>query len=138
MKALTVLYDELCPLCVRCRSWMLEQPSYLPLDFLPCGSEKAKERYGAVPWLGAELVVVSDEGDVWVGAAAFLMCLWALTGWREWSYRLSGPTLAPLAERFFHGISSRRRALGALFGPPACPVGGCRAEHHAAHAAPYR
>jgi predicted DCC family thiol-disulfide oxidoreductase YuxK len=138
MNRLTVLYDEFCPLCVRCRTWMLGQPSYVPLEFLPCGSERARMRYGSVPWLGAELVVVSDEGDVWVGAAAFLMCLWSLTGWREWSYRLSGPTLAPVAERFFHTVSARRGALGALVGPPACPSGGCRAEHHASHGVPYR
>lgn len=138
MNRLTILYDELCPLCVRCRVWMLGQESYLPLEFIPCGSERARLRYGSVPWLGAELVVVSDEGDIWVGAAAFLMCLWALPAWRPWSYRLSGPMLAPMAERFFHTVSNRRHAIGALLGPPSCPVGGCRADHHTARAAPFR
>jgi predicted DCC family thiol-disulfide oxidoreductase YuxK len=138
MKRMTVLYDEACPLCIRCRTWMLGQPSYVPLEFLPCGSDEARARYGSVPWLGADLVVVSDEGEVWAGAAAFLMCLWALPAWRAWSYRLSGPTLAPMAERFFHAVSERRRTIGAFLGPPSCPVGGCRAGRHAAHAVPYR
>jgi predicted DCC family thiol-disulfide oxidoreductase YuxK len=138
VKRLTVLFDEECPLCVRCRTWMLTQDSYLPIDFLACSSAEARRRYGSVPWLGAELVVVSDEGDVWVGAAAFLMCLWALVEWRQWSYRLSGPTLAPMAERFFRAVSGRRRLLGFVLGPPACPASGCRVPHHGSHGAPYR
>lgn len=131
MNTLTVLYDESCPLCVRCRNWMLSQPAYLPLELLPSGSAEAKRRYGAVPWLGAELCVVADTGEVWVGPAAFLMCLWALIEWRSWSYRLSGESLAPLAERFFHGISQKRRSIAALLGPEhVCEGGSCRASGH--------
>ena len=132
MNALTVLYDETCPLCVRCRDWMLSQPSYVPLELMPSHSEHARRRYGKVPWLGAELCVVSDVGEVWVGAAAFLMCLWALCEWRPWSYRLSGPSLAPLAERFFHGLSQNRKSIAAWLGPEhVCEGGTCRASAHA-------
>jgi hypothetical protein len=113
---------------------MEEQPSYVELVFMPCGSREARARYGRVPWLGEELVVVSDEGEVWAGPAAFLVCLWALRDWREWSHRLSGPTLAPLAERFFHAISTRRRRLAVWLGWQACPEGKCSARD----AGPYR
>jgi hypothetical protein len=68
--------------------------------------------------------VVSDRGEVWVGAAAFLVCLWALPAWRPWSYRLAAPAFAPLAERFFHLLSSRRRALAALLDHQ-CQEGAC-------------
>ena len=34
---LTVLYDETCPLCVRCRNWMLGQPAYVGRH---CGSHE--------------------------------------------------------------------------------------------------
>jgi predicted DCC family thiol-disulfide oxidoreductase YuxK len=133
---LTVLYDETCPLCVRCRNWMLGQPAYVEINFLACQSDEARRRFGDVPWLGEELVIVSDDGDVWAGPAAFLMCLWALRDWRDWSYTLSGPTLLPLAERFFHLISSRRRRIGALLGPNRCDKRGCR--HDAERLEPYR
>ena len=133
MKALLVLYDEHCALCVRCRDWLARQGSFVPLDFIACGSPVARERYGAVPWLGEELVVVSDEGDVWVGPSAFLVALWALRDWREWSYRLSGPELAPLAERFFHAISGNRKAIAALLKPDPCAGGTCKvpSQHRA-------
>ncbi len=115
MKRLTVLYDEKCPICVRCRDWLVLQPALLELEFLGCGTIEAQWRYGEVPWLREELVVVSDEGEVWVGPAAFIMALWALYDWREWSYRLSGTALAPLAERFFRMISKRRKRLADFF-----------------------
>lgn len=127
MKSLTVLYDETCALCVRCRDWLALQPAYVELEFVPCQSPVARARYGAVPWLGAEIVVVSDEGDVWAGPAAFIVALWTLRDWREWSYRISGPSFAPIAERFFHAISSRRRAIASFIAPDPCEGGTCPA-----------
>jgi predicted DCC family thiol-disulfide oxidoreductase YuxK len=123
---MTVLYDQACALCLRCRAWLEGQEQIVPLDFIASQSREAHERYGAVPWLGEELVVVSDEGEVWAGPAAFLMCLWALSRWREWSWRLSAPELAPLAERFFHALSSRRGKIAAMLREAPCQDGACR------------
>jgi predicted DCC family thiol-disulfide oxidoreductase YuxK len=124
-EALTVLYDPTCHLCLRCRQWMLGQDSYVKLTFLACTGEEARRWYGDIPWLQDELVVVGDGGEVWVGPAAFLVCLWALVDWREWSFRLAGPAFAPLAERFFLFLSSKRRAVAALFDHD-CEGGTCR------------
>jgi predicted DCC family thiol-disulfide oxidoreductase YuxK len=121
---LTVLYDPGCSLCRRCCNWMMHQASYVGLKFVSCNESEARARYGDLPWLGDELIVVGDRGEVWVGPAAFLTCLWALVDYREWSYRLAGPALAPLAERFFHAISDRRRAISALLGHE-CRDGSC-------------
>lgn len=131
MNRLTVLYDATCALCVRCRDFLAGAPTFVPLELLACRSAEARERYGAVPWLGEELVVVSDEGDVWAGAAAFLVCLWATREHREWSYRLAEPALAPLAERFFVALSARRARIAALLGRPRCDDhdGACRLPH---------
>jgi predicted DCC family thiol-disulfide oxidoreductase YuxK len=107
-QSLTVLYDERCRLCRRCRDWLLTQPCFLRVELLAAGSPGARARYGAVPWLGSELVAVDDRGRVWVGPAAFLTCLWATVRFRAWSYRLAGPSLAPLASHFFRLISKRR------------------------------
>jgi predicted DCC family thiol-disulfide oxidoreductase YuxK len=124
-RALTVLFDPTCALCQRCRAWMMGQPSYVRLVFLACTEAEARARFGEIPWLGDELVVVGDGGEVWVGPAAFLTCLWALVEWREWSYRLAGPAFAPLAERFFSFLSSRRRSLAAFL-DHGCRDGACR------------
>jgi predicted DCC family thiol-disulfide oxidoreductase YuxK len=124
--SLTVIYDEQCALCRRCRHWLEHERVYLPVHFLAAGSAVARERYRDLPWLGADLVVVTDTGDAWIGPAAFLVCLWATQDYRAWSYRMSGPTLAPLAERFFHLVSKQRGRIGRIVGDRDCPDGQCR------------
>ena len=108
---LTVLYDATCMFCRRCRSWLESQPTFVPLRFLACQSPEATARYGGLPWLAAELVVINEDGEAWIGPAAFLVCLWATRRYREWSVRLAEPTLAGMTERFFHAISSHRTGL---------------------------
>ncbi len=125
MRELTILYDAHCAFCVRCRDWLAAQDSFVPLRFVPCASEEAWSRYAQIPWLGNELVAVSDDGDVWIGPPAFLVALWALVKWREWSYRLSAPALAPFAERFLHLVSSNRASIASLLGPVRCEDGAC-------------
>src|SRR3954470_3035941 len=124
-RALTVLYDPACALCRRCRDWMLRQPAYVPLTFVGSTEAAARARFGDIPWLGDELVVVGDRGEVWAGPAAFLICLRALVEWRHGSYGLAGPPSAPLGERFFVALSSRRRALARFFDHE-CEGGACR------------
>ena len=107
---LTILYDERCAFCLRCRDWLGQQPCLVEVELLAAGSPTAHERYGAVPWLGSELVVADEEGNVWVGPAAFLMCLWATARYRPWAFLLSRPGWSKHAERFFAHVSKRRSA----------------------------
>jgi predicted DCC family thiol-disulfide oxidoreductase YuxK len=110
---LTIVYDERCAFCLRCRDWLATQPCLVEVQLLAAGSRAAQERFGAVPWLGRELIVVDDSGHVWVGPAAFLMCLWATARYRHYAYLFSRPRWAPHAERFFRHVSKRRDRWGA-------------------------
>jgi predicted DCC family thiol-disulfide oxidoreductase YuxK len=105
---ITVLYDERCTFCLRCRDWLAEQPCLLEVELLPAGSVIARDRYGAVPWLGRELVVVDDRGRAWVGPAAFVTCLWATARYRGLAYTLSRPSLSKHVRSFFMLVSRRR------------------------------
>jgi hypothetical protein len=58
-----------------------------------------------------QLLVISDDGGVYVGAAGWIMCLYALDDYRELSLRLAHPRLMPLAKRFCELISSNRLTL---------------------------
>jgi predicted DCC family thiol-disulfide oxidoreductase YuxK len=113
MKKLTVLYDAHCGFCVRCRWWLVAQPRYVAMEFFPCGSPEAAERFPGVIRLGEpeELIVVSDEGGVYRGTRAWIMCLWALKEYREWGMRLSHPALMPLARGAFALVSASRKKL---------------------------
>ena len=112
-RSFTVIYDDRCVLCRRCRDWLLTQPCMLPVQLVPAGAPEARDRYAAmVPWLGRELVVVDDSGRTWVGPAAFVTCLWATAKYRAISYSLAWPGWAPLAEKFFLFVSKRRDRFG--------------------------
>lgn len=118
-QSLTILFDESCALCRRCRDWLLTQPCLVPVQLLPAGSPAARSRYASLgPWLGKELVVVDDEGNAWVGPAAFVVCLWATARYRSVSYFLARPALAPFAERFFLFVSKRRDRFNRWAGEP--------------------
>lgn len=132
---LIVLYDERCALCARCRDWMLKQEAFVPLEFLGAHSRRAAELFGEIPWLGEELVVVGDSGEVWAGPAAFLVCLWALVDYREWSYRLAGETFSKVALRFFTSLSKERKWIAQWLQHPGCTDDRCRIAHAAS---PYR
>jgi predicted DCC family thiol-disulfide oxidoreductase YuxK len=122
--SLTILYDESCALCLRCRDWLLTQPCLLPVELLPSGAPEVRRRYEAAEeWLGRELIAVDDRGRAWVGPAAFLTCLWATARYRRWAYLLARPGFAPLTERFFVHVSKRRFHWGPVFGErdPDCP-----------------
>ena len=118
MTALTVLYDPTCGLCRRAHEWLLQQRKLVELVFVPCKSEEARRRF---PTLNHELTekdltVIGDRGQVFIGAKAWLMVLWALAQYREWSYRLSSPELLPTARRVVSMISQHRYQIGRLTG----------------------
>ena len=114
MQTLTVLYDARCNLCSHIRSWLEAQPSYVTLDFVPAGSDEARRRFPQLNHATTtqELTVVSDAGDVYLEANAWIMCLWALRDYRAWSLRMSTPELLPLARRIVLWVALNRFRFG--------------------------
>jgi predicted DCC family thiol-disulfide oxidoreductase YuxK len=116
VRRLTVLYDSQCGLCQRARAWLESRPAFVLLDFLAAGSPAARERYPRLEVAAtlAVLHVVADDGRVWSGANAWVMCLWALRETRSLSLRLSGPRSIALAQRMVAGLSERRYTLSEI------------------------
>src|SRR5262245_35985838 len=110
MRTLYILYDSQCEFCRRCRIWLGRQPAYIALHFLPFQSPEAECRFPGLRELqpDKEIVVISDAGEVWQGAAAWVTCLWALQEYREWAQRLAHPALLPLARRLCEILSTHR------------------------------
>jgi predicted DCC family thiol-disulfide oxidoreductase YuxK len=118
MKRLYVLFDAQCELCVRCRNWLRNQPAFVPLSFIALQSAEAQQRFPGIDALkpNEQLLVISDEGSVYRGAHAWIMCLWALRKYREHAQRLASPTLLPFARIFCELLSRNRFHLSeALF-----------------------
>ena len=116
MRQLTVLYDPNCGLCRRVQAWMVLQPAYFEIVFVPVNSDEARSLY---PELNhsltlTDLTVITDEGAVYFGPKAWIMCLWALRNYHAWSLRLSTPELLPTAKRVISMISENRYKLEGL------------------------
>ncbi|MEY2497361.1 MAG: hypothetical protein QOD12_917 [Verrucomicrobiota bacterium] len=110
MKRLSVLFDGECSLCGRGRDWLARQPAFLELEFIPFQSPDARARFPGIEALHPEeqLLVVSDEGAVYRGPQAWIICLYALREYRAWSRRLAHPALLPWTRRACELLSENR------------------------------
>ena len=117
MKTLYVLYDAKCELCRRVRVWLQGQPAFVPLAFVALQSPEIEQRFPGITALepARQILVVSDSGDVWRGADAWILCLWALREYREWSQRLASPLLRPFAMRVCDMVSRNRHRFSQWF-----------------------
>ncbi|MET9515962.1 DCC1-like thiol-disulfide oxidoreductase family protein [Streptomyces sp. NPDC002994] len=97
VKRLTVLYDAQCSLCVHLRSWLLRQRQLVPLDLVPAGSVEAQRRYPRLDHARTmrEITVIGDQGQVYAGPAAWVVCLWALAEYRPKAHWLATPAGSP-------------------------------------------
>jgi predicted DCC family thiol-disulfide oxidoreductase YuxK len=114
MRALFVVYDSRCGLCTQLKQWLERQPAYLPIRAVAAGSEEALRRFPGMD--SAELVVVSDTGEAWLGDHAWIMCLWAMRDYRQWANRLARPALRPFSRQAFAALSRSRFMLSRLLG----------------------
>ena len=109
IQALFVLYDDRCEFCRRCAAWLENAEQCVPLSLIPRSSEKAKKHFSNVLSGHDELVVVASNGGVYKGADAFVVALWALDDYREWSYWISEEPLRQKTRALFHWLSTRRQ-----------------------------
>lgn len=109
---LTVLYDDRCPLCRAFSSWLARQPALVELDLVPAGSAAARGRFPALDHGRTleEITVVGDDGAVWTGAHAWVMCLWATAAHRALAEGLARPSRLPLARGAAHLAAGIRNA----------------------------
>lgn len=118
MSSLTLLYDPTCGLCQRVHGWLADQPKLVELRMIPIKTDGARKRF---PQLNHELTskdltVISDIGEVYLGPKAWLMVLWSLCRYRDWSYRLSSPELLPTTRRVVSLISQHRYQISRAAG----------------------
>jgi predicted DCC family thiol-disulfide oxidoreductase YuxK len=116
MRRLYILYDFRCGICARLRVWMQQQRAYVPVEFIAAGSNLARRMFPTLLNDGEprELVAVTDEGDVYLDDAAWLVSLWTLVEYRTWSYRFARGPLRPLARTAWDFLSTNRQQLAQM------------------------
>ena len=110
---LTVLYDGACPICRQAKSWLGRQPARVSLDFEKAGSQTARQRFPGLDHRATlrDITVIADTGAVYIGDAAWLICLWALDSYRPLSFRLAQPGLRGAAREVVAMASATRNWL---------------------------
>ena len=110
MKILYVFYDGECGLCRTCRQWLMNQRRYLNLQFIAFQTPEALQLFPTLQEYepSRQLVVLSDEGGVYLGDEAWIMCLYALVDYRQWAQRMASPLLRPFAKQLCQAISTNR------------------------------
>jgi DCC1-like thiol-disulfide oxidoreductase len=88
----------------------MRQPAYLSLCFIALQSADLAQRFPGIEALtpGEQLLVIADSGEVYRGAAAWIMCLWSLRNYRWHAQKLAAPALLPFA-RFACELLSENR-----------------------------
>lgn len=138
MNKLYVLFDAECELCVRCRNWLAKEPAFVSLSFIPLQSAEAQRRFHGIEALkpNEQLLVISDDGSVYRGAYAWIMCLWALQNYREYAQRMAHPILLPFARAVCELLSRNRFFLSyALFKSEPDDAAQALADHYKLHKA---
>ncbi|MEU1894854.1 thiol-disulfide oxidoreductase DCC family protein [Streptomyces pristinaespiralis] len=122
VRALTVLYDADCSLCVHLRSWLLRQPKLVPLRFVAAGSAAARRGYPQLDHARTmrEITVIGDRGQVYTGQAAWIVCLWALAEHRPKAHWLATPAGAPFVRVTMLAAAKYREMTGAGTGAAPC------------------
>jgi hypothetical protein len=83
------------------------------LDLVAAGSHQARLRFPTLDHRRAleEITVVGDDGSVWTGPHAWVMCLWATAAHRPLAERLARPAWLPLARGAAFGAARLRHLL---------------------------
>ena len=115
--AIAVFYDQECNLCRTCRRWLMSQDKFFPMEFMAYQSRRALKVCPQLMELNPdkEIVVMADNGQIYQGGSAWIMCLYALRRYRELSFKLAHPMLLPLAKKMCHVVSNNRLRLSKFF-----------------------
>ncbi|WP_020392152.1 thiol-disulfide oxidoreductase DCC family protein [Kribbella catacumbae] len=117
MQRLVVLYDAHCGLCRRFKEWLAAQKpagdgmgGVVRLGFVAAGSTEARRLYPALDHAATlrDVTVVADDGSVYVGDRAWIVCLWATGEHRATAVRLSAPAMRPVARAIVQAAAGLR------------------------------
>ena len=110
-------YDAQCGMCTKARNRLSAEPTHLDVEFVALQSDTAKELLGThydEKQLRKEIHVLADNGDLWVGADAWILLLWATCRWRSLATTLSNPVFKPVVKKVVSLISENRFRISDL------------------------
>ncbi|MEP6963075.1 MAG: DUF393 domain-containing protein, partial [Acidobacteriota bacterium] len=113
-EGMIVLYDEQCGACSASVEWLGRQRCEIGFRFLDESSDAARALVPDRPV--NEMAVVSAEGQVWYGGAAWVVCFGNLTLFRWCVPWLGHPWVLPLVRKLYRVIAENRYFISRMLG----------------------
>lgn len=112
-----VYYDGRCGMCCTFHEWLNKQERATEVDFIPYQSERAVEVFPEILNLdpATEMVVRTDEGEIYKGAEAWVLCLHSCKAFQGVAHRMANPMLLPLAKKTCNLLAANRHKLSGVF-----------------------
>ncbi len=117
VEGIEVFYDGRCGMCCSFHEWINRQPRAFRVDFIPYQAARAEQVF---PGLGTldparEMVVRTNEGQVFRGAEAWVWCLHSCANHQAVARKLGGPSLLPVAIHACRVLAANRHGLSKIF-----------------------
>jgi len=112
-----VYYDGKCGMCCTFHEWINKQERANEIVFLPYQSENAQELFPGLNTLdpAREMVVRTDDGEVYRAAEGWVWCLWSCTKYRDLAQKFSNPRLLPYVQKLCLLLAANRLSLSKVF-----------------------
>jgi predicted DCC family thiol-disulfide oxidoreductase YuxK len=141
--SIDIFYDGSCGMCCTFKDWLVAEERAFAIQCLPYQSEKAAEVFPGLSEHEPEKVMVvrTDQGEVFKGAEAWVLCLYSCKHHQKKAKTLSSKFLLPLAMKTCNLIAANRQGISDLFfkkknkelkeelskeEDPKCDGGGCK------------
>ena len=117
VKKIEVFYDGRCGMCCSFHEWIYRQKRAFEIDFWPYQAAEAELIFPGINTLdpAREMIVRTDEGEVYRGAEAWVWCLYSCANHRTLARRLARPALLGVAVRVCRLLAANRHGLSKVF-----------------------
>lgn len=112
-----VFYDGRCGMCCSFHEWINRQPRAYRIDFIPYQSPDAEKVFPGIGTLdpAREMIVRTDDGNIYRGAEAWVLCLYSCTNHQVAAKKLASPGMLSVAIRACRVLAANRHSLSKVF-----------------------
>jgi len=114
---LDIFYDGQCGMCCTFHEWVNEQERAFQVNFIPYQDPQAYDIFPGLKELDPEkeMIVRTDQGELFHGAEAWVLCLFSCEHHQAKARKLGGKMLLPVAIKACNLLAANRKRLSRVF-----------------------
>jgi predicted DCC family thiol-disulfide oxidoreductase YuxK len=117
LRKIEVFYDGRCGMCCSFHEWIHRQPRAYRIEFIPYQSPDAEKVFPGIGTLdpAREMIVRTDQGEIYRGAEAWVLCLYSCENHQAAARKLASPGLLSIAIHSCRVLAANRHSLSKVF-----------------------